>query len=123
MSTTNSVIYSIDDLRKAADDLGSHYFEPETMRFFNSRVLEGIYRPSIAESPRCGLFITSERFESDPRRYSIRRFTITHATRSGDGMPVDVIEFDTIGGFQAYGTAETAKRHARKLIESGEWSA
>lgn len=116
MSTTNTVIYSIDDLRKAADDLGSHYFEPSTMRFFNSRVLEGIYRPSISASPRSGLFITSERFESDTRRYSIRRFTITHTTR-GDGTPVDLIEFETVGEFQAYGTAATAKRHAAKLAE------
>jgi len=129
MSTTNSVIYSIDDLRKAAADLGSHYFDADTMRFFGSRVLEGIYRPSVSESPRSGLFVTSERYENPgtgytaPRRYSIRRFTITHTTRSGDGMPVDVIEFDTVGEFQAYGTAATAKRHARKLIESREWNA
>jgi hypothetical protein len=125
MSTTNPVIYSIDDLRKAADDLGSHYFEPATMRFFNSRVLEGIYRPSIQTHPRTGLFVTSERFSDysqgfvNPRLYSIRRFTITRTTcpylDGIGGRTVDLIEFETVGEFQEFATAATAKRHAAKL--------
>lgn len=119
MSTTNPVIYSIDDLRKAASDLGSHYFDADTMRFFNGRVLEGIYRPSIAECPRTGLFVTSERRWDDVRRYSIRRFTITRTTRPYlDGIgskTVDEIDIETVGEFGEYATAATAKRHAAKL--------
>lgn len=127
MSTTNPVIYSIDDLRKAASDLGSHYFDADTMRFFHSRVLEGIYRPSIDESPRAGLFVTSEAnrtpyYPDEPRRYSVRRFTITRTTREGTGHEIDVIEFDTVGEFQQYTTARAAKRAAAQLVESGAWS-
>lgn len=127
MSITNPVIYSIDDLRKAASDLGSHYFDRDTMRFFNSRVLEGIYRPSISESPRAGLFVTSERqdwpYEAPGQRlYSVRRFTITRTVREGTNYDIDVIEFGTVGEFQQYTTARAAKRAAQSIADdAGMW--
>ncbi|MEN6425990.1 MAG: hypothetical protein ABFE13_11540 [Phycisphaerales bacterium] len=63
------MFYSIDDIKSRNRARGHHFFEPGTMRFFRSRVLDGV------EGGR--FFITSERFvasdgSSPGRRYTVR---------------------------------------------------
>lgn len=92
---TYGAMFSIDAIKEANRASGSHYFDADTMRFFGSRVLDGV----IAGR----LFITSERsgFDYDsPRAYSVREF-----------MPDGSIE--TVGEFGDYtrpGTARTAAK-------------
>jgi hypothetical protein len=104
----------IDQIKRLADQMGSHYFEPATMRFFRSRVdnetftgLDGWY------------FVTSEQHESMsggmcPRRYSVRRFQYEQ-DEAGNFSGVD---FDTIGEFQEHATLRRARTAARKVAES-----
>lgn len=61
-------VYDIDTLRRAFEDAGSHFFDPQTMRFFNSRVLEDF--DPLADGTLA--IITSERFRDAPRNYTPR---------------------------------------------------
>lgn len=54
----------IDEIKAANEDTGGHFFDASTMRFFRSRVLEGVYGGR--------LFVTSEKSPFGPREYSIR---------------------------------------------------
>ena len=95
MATTN--VYDIrttSDLRKVSDELGSHVFSPESMRYFDTRLSSHLRRMD----GRNGYFVTSER---DPlrivwegqRRYCVRSYSVEP---SEFGSPRDVIRFDTI---------------------------
>lgn len=60
------------DVRRTADTLGSPFFSPDSMRFFNSRMLN-VFR-ALNEDGTHGLFVTSERFDDDPRDYRVREY-------------------------------------------------
>ena len=88
------------DVRRAADRLGSHYFSPDTMRFFNSRLLN-VFRALDDDGTR-GLFVTSERFDhTTPREYRVRLYRFTP----------DAFEVDTVGTFATRSQAETFVRN------------
>lgn len=89
---------SIEDVKRANKQVGGHWFDRDTLRFFNtvieSRLIGGRY------------FVTSERMDLDRvKRYSVRQ-----------AMPDGSI--DTIGEFQQYGDLENARMAAR--LESGK---
>ena len=88
-------IQSIKDANKAA---GYHFFDADTMRFFDSRILGGVVGD--------GYFITSERDDYD----SPRMYTVRHANADGS--------IDTIGEFQEHKTAHAARKAAQKFAES-----
>jgi hypothetical protein len=84
-------------------------------------VLEGIHRRgSIAESPRRGLFITSERYADwAPRLYTVRFFDIS---RDADGR--DHIEIGTASDFQEFDTAQKARQAADLMAaDPDKWAA
>ena len=88
---------SIDDIEHANERSGGHYFEPSTMRFFNSRVLDGVYGGRY--------FITSERCDwggDYARSYSLR-----------EALPSGRIE--TVGEFQQFATARAARKAAEAI--------
>jgi hypothetical protein len=61
-------IYTVEDLKRVNAELGEYYFSPDTMRFFRSRVAEGINHTLDGI-----VFITSEQFDDNsPRLYTIR---------------------------------------------------
>jgi hypothetical protein len=67
------------EVKRAAREHGSHWFDAATMRFFKSRVM-----PRVWNTPAGPAFISSEQFDEDsPRLYTIRvvnfspRFNIT----------------------------------------------
>lgn len=118
-------IYSADDIRAIADHAGSHFFDRETMRFFDSRLLEGVYpceanritgespdtmqaNPYAAEVANRFAFVTSERSDWEGRAYTVRILTLASVR---DDRPS--VSIDTLGGFQHWGTAREA-RHAAK---------
>jgi hypothetical protein len=70
-----------------------YFFTASAMRFFSSRVLWD----TLTESAGAWLFITSERYDSEPRRYTLHTWT-------KDGG------IDTLGEFQEHATATAARR-------------
>lgn len=89
----------MEDVRQANAAIGHHWFSPDTVRFFNSRIGRSLYGGRY--------FVTSERYEWDaPRLYTVRR-------ANADGT------IDTVGEFQGYATSYMAKRAIRELMAEG----
>lgn len=102
MATDTTYDYaSIAEIKAANASIGAHFFEPATMRFFNSKIASRtVYGGRY--------FITSEQFVgsdhvAQPRMYTLR------ACYNG--------AIDTIGDFQQYRTIEEAKAAAKALAK------
>ena len=68
-TTTPRKIYSMIDIRRAAENHGSHWFSPDALRFFNSRISNKVYNGSNGV-----FFVSSEKYAGEPRRYTVREF-------------------------------------------------
>jgi len=103
-----NAIRSTDDIIAIADHAGSHFFSPDTMRFFSSRVLSDVWPVesyATAEGHRY-FFVTSERHGDDaPRHYAVRILTL--GSKRDNRPAVDIM---TVGGY--YATARAAKAAA-----------
>ena len=100
--------------RSLAQNYGCHWFDASSMRFFNSRVCESTWtRYTDTETEKVYRFISSERFEDDPRRYTVHEFRLEPDPDARLGICVHV---ETVGEFQQYATARTALAH----IHDGE---
>ena len=86
---------NVDELQEYAAACGSHFFDADTMRFFKSRVLDGV----TIHDGRV-YFVTSERNSGFGGDYS-RRYT---ARVMCAGAHIDAIR-----GFQEYATAREAR--------------
>jgi hypothetical protein len=90
-----ATVTSVADIQAIAKGAGSHFFDRDTMRFFSSRVLEGVY-PALSNGEnrwesREGAkfaFVTSESNEWEGRKYTVRILTL----ESRDGRPYVNIE-------------------------------
>jgi hypothetical protein len=87
---------TIDDIKTANRVAGMHFFDADTLRFFNSRILDGVYGGRY--------FVTSER---RPRSKEPRLYTVREASADGG--------ITTVGMFQGYVSAKAARRAAEKL--------
>lgn len=98
MSTTTRTFSTIEEVKAANAEHGHFFFEPASMRFFDSRILSAVY-------PRQGggaYFVTSERFDwNSPRLYTLR-----------ECLPSGAI--NTVSEFQEFATADQAKRATSK---------
>jgi hypothetical protein len=95
------------NIKRANRQAGFHFFEPATMRFFDSRTGQEAYQGAGGT-----FFVSSEQFHgsnghSAARHYSVRKF---------DPLSGDI---DTVGGFQAYRTSAAARQAALKLAHGG----
>ncbi len=65
--------YTIDDIKQANSDAGLHFFELQTIEFFNSIIEDEVYQGNGGI-----FFVTSEQFEyqgvKHERKFSVRRF-------------------------------------------------
>ena len=95
---------TIDEIRRANERLGHHFFERATLRFFRSRILADVFPAADGSG---SYFVTSERGPGMPRRYTVR-------LSRPDGSVV------TAGELQAYGSARAAKAAARYLASGSE---
>jgi NADP-dependent 3-hydroxy acid dehydrogenase YdfG len=94
-------IYSMEDLIKDYyRKTTGHFFDRGSMKFFNSRIGQDVY-----PAKELIYFVTSERFEQDPRRYTVRSYNV----QTGD--------IDTIGEFQEYRTKAAAIRAIKGLLD------
>jgi NADPH-dependent ferric siderophore reductase len=94
--------HNVNEIKQLARDCGNHFFDPDTMRFFSSRVGSKVYGGQY--------FITSEQFVdnrgvADPRRYTIRKFTYDNGR----------FDIDTVGEFQQFDTHSQAVKFAQQL--------
>ena len=106
-----STVHTVSDLRAIADHAGSFFFSPATMRFFKSRLLEGVYHGGDSKAvPGAEFyFITSEAYDDAPRHYTVRRAVL--GIQRDDRPAIDI---DTVGEHHA--TPAEARRAARELI-------
>lgn len=63
--------WTVNSIKNAARAAGSHWFDPNTMRFFGTQVL-----PTVYQGPGGVYFVTKDdQFNRDlPKRYTVRRF-------------------------------------------------
>lgn len=103
-----TTVHNISDIRAITTGAGSHFFDAATMRFFQSRVLEGVYAPDghdAVEGNRF-FFVTSERYDDNPRHYAVRVLTLQSVR---DDRPA--VDISTLGGH--YDTAYQARKAAQ----------
>lgn len=91
---------NMEAIEAAARKAGNHWFDKETMSFFDTRVSDKVY-PALDGS--C-YFVSSERFDAQsPRLYTVRR-----AFYSEDGK----FSIRTVGDFQQFRISDEAHRSA-----------
>lgn len=95
-------IWTVNTIRDAVRATGSHWFDPDTMRAFGTRVL-----PSVYQGVGGIYFVTSDHDFDRTRKYSVRRFDPTRS------------KIDTVGEVASYATAQEA-RTAAKAAAQGE---
>lgn len=89
--------FTIDQIKRANKERGQYFFSPDTMRFFRSRVLQGVYGGKY--------FVTSERYSDDtPRRYTVR-------VANSDGTVESASEF------MEFSYPYQARNYAKKLAK------
>jgi hypothetical protein len=94
---TTEHLWDIDEIKAANRRAGQFFFSPDTMRFWNSRVL-----PDVYQGPGGVYFITSERFDAKaPRLYTVRRF-----------YP-ETGSIKTVGGFYGMSRPEAVREAVR----------
>jgi hypothetical protein len=86
---------NVQQMKALVDDGIPHYFAPDTMRFFDSRIPD--HKPRFTVDGRV-VFITSERFSSEtPRLYTVRVYDPAEESMDKDAK-----------GFQGYETLDDA---------------
>ena len=92
----NKCFFTMRDIRQAVEDVGGHWFDKDTMRFFKSRVLPTVYKGQY--------FISSEKENwNDKRKYTIRKIDL--ATHS----------IETVGEFMGFNSPGTARTEIKRL--------
>ncbi len=94
------MIWPIDVAKERNKNAGQHFFSPGAMRFFNSRVSH----TCNGDEDGILVFVTSERFDEDPRRWTAR-------VMKTDGS------VEEIGEFQEYENGRAAWKAAINYLE------
>lgn len=104
--------YTVEAMRACQRKKGLHFFDADTMRFFKSRIEWMGHGPfandPVIQGPGGVFFVTSEKNNGHPRKYTVRRFN------------PKTCRITTQGDFQAYNTkmnADGAAHRAAKLWE------
>lgn len=105
-------IYHVNDLIQEYNRVSAgHFFDPETMRFFKSKVIE-YFRGDMSNT---GYFITSERFDHNtPRMYTVRRVERVKA----DNFYGYTYDITTVEDFQAYKSSNAAKKAIERILKN-----
>lgn len=90
--------WTIATIKKANIAAGRNWFEPGTMRFFNTRCL-----PTVYQGPGGIYFVTSEVAPSGEKAYTVRQFVPEHG------------RIETVGEFHVIRDKNTALAAARAL--------
>lgn len=99
-----SMAFTVREIRARNAELGHYFFQPESMRFFASRILRDCYPAADGSGT---YFVTSEQFRPVDGAPHARLYTVRLSRLDGS--------IDTVGEFQAFATARAAKAHAKRL--------
>jgi hypothetical protein len=92
---------SIETIKRRNANAGHHWFSPDTLRFFSSRVLADTFEHVDGRT----FFVSSERRPGDRRRYTVRV-----------AMPDGPVH--TVGEFQAFASRSGALATARRAAST-----
>lgn len=95
--TTATKYERVEDVAEANRRAGYHFFDADTMRFFNSRADDELYGGRW--------FVTSEKFMQEPRAYTVREALTTGA-------------IETFGEVGAFPTLNRARTFARNMARA-----
>jgi hypothetical protein len=88
--------YSIAEMKALSMEKGYHWFDKDTIRFFNTKI--------ISPCDKWNMFVTSERMDEDhPKKYSIRLFVPSTS------------KVITVGDFHSFDTIEELKKVRREI--------
>lgn len=87
--------WTMDDIKSACRVRGSHWFDPGAMRYFKCRILDTVYQGTGGV-----YFVSSEKYNDHPRRYTVRKFDPESADISTVG------EFNDLTKYMAIKTAQ-----------------
>jgi hypothetical protein len=105
-TTTTLELHTLDQIKRAAERAGSHWFDRSTLRYFNSRISEHVY-----PVPNGALFVSSEKFTGYREPDGERLYTVRSCTYDGS--------INTVGEFQQYRTSKAAHAAALRLMLDG----
>ncbi len=91
--------HSILEIKQANQAIGHHWFSPDTLRFFSSRIHDALYGGCY--------FVSSER---DSWTDGDRRYTVRQALSDG--------RVETVGAFQQYASRNGAHKAAQRLANA-----
>lgn len=140
MTTTNPILWTVNSITEANRKAGYHWFDPDTMRCFGTRVLSEVY-----QGPGGVFFVTSDKQFDGSRGYTVRRFDpeganikthgqlcgytkagATAAAKEAAGVcaqvtseghkPVTVLE-QFVSDLRTHGSKGSDESHATKLIQ------
>lgn len=96
--------WTVNDIKDAARANGSHWFDPDTMRSFGTRVL-----PTVYQGPGGIYFVThDDQYRRElPKRYTVRTFD------------PDTARIGNHGELNEHSTAEEAKAAAKEAAKGG----
>ena len=99
MTTQTYIFTDLDHIKTANRVRGHHFFDRDTMRFFDSRASEPVIGGRF--------FVTSERFKPLTGSAHVRRYTLREACADG--------QVRTVGEFQAFASKAAALAEAHRL--------
>ena len=99
-------LWTINGIKDAMRQRGSHWLDPDTMRFFKCKIMPNVYQGAGGI-----YFVSSEAYQEEQRAYTVRKFNPAEA------------EIDTVGEMGAYRTASSARTAAKKLASGPDKTA
>jgi hypothetical protein len=118
---------SIEDIKRAAERAGDHWFSPDTVRAFKSRVSERVYPLADLDSlqypagetlqaEEMTVFVSSERddYRDRPRRYTVRLAIAGTVRRESDGREVASFDVRNLSEFGEHASLAAAHAHAQR---------
>lgn len=108
MTTTATKKWTINAIQAAVRATGSHWFDPDTMRFFGTKV-----RPTVYAGPGGVFFVTGEWDGFDGKDKGVRTYTIRQFDPTDAGI-------STVGKINQYRDPKDAEDLAAKLAFGGD---
>lgn len=104
-------IRTTNEVRATADALGSYFFSDSTMACFKSRLSSNIKTTGDLS----GYFVTSEKYDSDPRHYAVRYYKVERYIRESDGRECDSIDIGSVEDLPHFRTMAQAVKAMNEL--------
>lgn len=98
----NATRWTVNAIKEAVRATGSHWFDPDTMRFFGTRVHSAVY-----QGPGGIFFVTQDKAFDDSRAYTVREFDPDRAS------------IDTTGELCGHKTRKEAHDAAKEAAGEG----